>query len=177
MRWLRSVPWMDRLQAASYICSTVALAALFFQMHSDGAARRAERSLNYAHQYSSEPLSTHRVRLEQAWLPYAKDIAASNAAGGLSPAGLNRVRSQVMLEHDQKHPDHPAILSVVEIASFYDQVLTCVEVKACDRSIAQSYFDVPMREFWTIYAPEVREARTWTSASLGVQLEAEMRRR
>ena len=159
------------LASLAHVSTVVALAALFFQMNSDGKARRAERSLSYVQQYSSDPLSRHRFLLDKAWLKYSAEISTANASGGLRPADAEKLLKVVMEDHDLLNPNEPAQISINELAYFFDQVVICVQVDACDKEIVDRYFLTTIREFWAVYKPVVIDARGSNSSSLGTAIE------
>lgn len=159
------------LASLAHLSTVAALAALFFQMNADGNARRAERSLSYVQQYSSDPLSRHRFLLDKAWLKYSVEISTANASGGLRPADAEKLLNIVIEEHDLSNPNEPAQISINEIAYFFDQVLICVQVAACDKEIVDQYFLTTIREFWSVYKPVVIAARGSNSSALGTAIE------
>lgn len=165
------------LASLAHISTVVALAALFFQMSADGKARRAERSLSYVQQYASDPLSSHRLLLDKAWLKYASEISVANANGGLRPDDAEKLLKVVIEDHDSVNPNEPAQISINEIAYFFDQVLICVQVDACDKEIVDRYFLTTITEFWAVYKPVVVEARGSNSSSLGTTVEEYLRDR
>jgi hypothetical protein len=150
-----------------------ALVGLFLQLSADARNRRAEATLAYVQSYNSEPISSHRQRLDRIWLERRPEVALLNQTGGLTRAGLDRLVRFTLAQADAKAGPGatPIALSVQELASFYDQVAICVEQNLCDEGIVKPYFYRNMHAFWTYYQATVREMRPAVSDEFGASLE------
>ena len=159
------------LELLSYLAAVVALLLLWSQSRSDAARARATASLEYVRQFNSEPLSGHRTNLAKPWLRYRGALDQINSGPGLSDAEADRLTAHVVSQYDIENPGQPATLSILEIASFYDQIQICIDVDACDGGVARSYFQEEAAEFFETHSVIIRSLRKSISGRVGRGLE------
>lgn len=154
-------------EIVSCVCAVLALVGLLVQIRSDAQAQRVAATLDYVNQFNSDPISGHRLNIERAWLPMRDQLRQVNGSGGLPASAIEKTVSTVVSDYDAAQRDRPVSLSILELASFYDRAILCVDVGSCDEDIFDQYFKEQIVVFWNMYGPMIIDSRTFSTPTLG----------
>jgi hypothetical protein len=151
-------------ERASWIAVILGLIGVIFGIVSwvidQNSRKQAElesNTLEFVKEYQAPHMLGQRFALLEPWLQY--DVKELVDVEGISARAVEDTVFNMIDLSAGKGTYHDMRIAIFDIVDFYETLVVCIDVRRCEKKVADSYFKEYANQFYCLYKPYILKLR------------------